>query len=78
METLVLRVEVHTSIVIRNGNPNIASELCSACGLRFTQPFTNNYALQSTQSCRGINGISNVVDIMYVAPALPLLGLRRE
>ena len=39
-----------TSLIITNGNPNLASELCYARGRRFTQPFTNNYALQSRET----------------------------
>ena len=35
-------------IIIRNKNPNRASELPSAHGRRFTQPFTDNNVLQNT------------------------------
>ena len=34
--------------VIKNGNPNLASVLPSARGCRFTQHFTNTFALEST------------------------------
>ena len=40
-------VSTEGSIIIRNMNPTLTSELPSARGRRFTQPFTNNYALQS-------------------------------
>ena len=36
------------SSIIGNGDPNLAWELPSARGRRFTQSFTNNFALQST------------------------------
>ena len=39
------------STIIRNGNPNLASEIRSARGCHFTQPFTNNYALESILGC---------------------------
>ena len=35
-------------IIVQNGSPNVASELPSARGRRFLQPFTNKYALEST------------------------------
>ena len=38
------------STIIRNGNPKTPLKLSSACGHVFTQPFTNNYALQSTMA----------------------------
>ena len=37
-----------TSLIIRNGNPNLASELPSSRGCWFTEPFTNNCALASS------------------------------
>ena len=43
------------STIIRNGNPNLASELLSARGCHFTQPFTNNYALEHTGVCKNMN-----------------------
>ena len=41
------KVYTETSMIIRNGDPKLASECPSARGRRFTQPFTNNYALHS-------------------------------
>ena len=35
------------SKIVENGNTNCVSELPSARGRRFAQPFTNNFALQS-------------------------------
>ena len=40
-----------TSMIIRNGDPKLALERTSARGRRFTQPFTNNYALHSIHIC---------------------------
>ena len=49
---MVCQPYTEPSLIIRNGNPNLASEFPSARGRRFTQLFTNNYALQSTMWLR--------------------------
>ena len=41
-----------TSLIIRNGNPNLESELPSGIGHWFTGPFTNNCALRSTRTLK--------------------------
>ena len=68
--------------IVRNRKPNRASELPSARGQRFTQPFTNNYALHSIYFVKKNCNLQTVQDLLFkmgtiASASPPSRGVRR-